>query len=371
MAYDFLAGVSQNLLNNISIQVYPSIKDKLEISGNILQPAAALVQWNTSAAPSFDLSANDTQNFKINVPSTLTITPQGGNASSEQLNLTGSCLTSIDGSGNLRFSISDIAFNSADPFVIAFLNIKKQDIINLVANLLATINIPLGPVEGITFNGYATQIDNSVFYAAGSVSGGGAFSSPGIGGDLGLILSNTIMQTIVANQWWSRTPKSFRPNSDLTINLNSYGFDVAGNQMVLTLNLSGGYELDEGLGNADWSVSIDPVTVLININIDANNNVVLAGGSVSTPGVSFNPENFLATVTSIATGDLIGLIISQVISNDIPGTISSYLSGTIFTIPVLHETFQGISFSVAPTNLTLSVSNSQVVITGSAKASVG
>jgi len=370
MSDDFLAGLGQAQLNQISTAIYPSIASKLTISGDITQPVAASLTWNVTQPPTFDLGSGVSQNFNVNIVGTLSITPQQGSSSSEPLGATAVCSVQIGGNGVLGFNVNDLTFTSQDVYVKAFADAKKQAAINLVESLLETVQIPLGPVEGITFNGYAAEVRNGVLYAAASISGNASVDQDlNVGNGLAIAMSNALMQMVVANVWWPNAPKTFRPNDDITINLNSYSFSVANSQMNIVLSLSGSMSIDEWLGDADWDIDISPVVAQINISIDANRNVNLAGGSVSTPDVSINPDNFLATVTSIFTAGLVNLIISQVIQNQIPGSIAQHLSGSIFQIPILTESFQGINFRFIPTNLALQVNGDQVNITGSIAAS--
>lgn len=373
MSDDFLCGLSQDLLNQISSSIYPSIASKLVVSGTITQPTAASLTWSVTQAPTFDLGSGIGQTFEIGIVGSLAITPQSGSPTSEPLGATVTCTVQISGSGGLGFNVNDLTFNSQDPFVKAFADAKKQDAINLIESLLETVQIPLGPVEGVTFNGYAAEVRNGVLYAAASVSGNASVDQDldVSQGGLALSLSSPLLQMVVANVWWPNTPKTFYPNSDITINLNGYQFIATDSQIGLALSLNGSMSIDEWLGDADWDIDISTVNVMIGITIDANRNVNIAGGSVSTPDVSLDPSNFLATITSIFTAGIVNLIISQVIQNQIPGSIAQHLSGTIFTIPILTESFQGINFSFTPTNLVLQIAGDQVNVTGGVIASAG
>ena len=125
-----------------------------------------------------------------------------------------------------------------------------------------------------------------------------------------------------------------------------------------------------GIGTAKWNIDIGTVHVTLNISIDDKNNVNLAGGSVSTPSVSIKPDNFLATITSIAAGPIVTLLLNEVVANMIPGQIKDHLAGTIYTVPTVSSSFQGVDFSLTPDKLSLTVNGSEVDVRGSASVSV-
>ncbi|RMB08008.1 hypothetical protein [Eilatimonas milleporae] len=374
MSTDFLAGVNASLLNDTSTSLFPSIKDKIGGTSTItVEGVKVSVTWSLTEAPVFDFSQSGTAAFKVDLSLGISVTPEGGKPSSTKVPATADAQAAITGSGDLSFSVTDMTFNSEDPFLQKVLDIKKPEIIGQVQSLLSAIQLPIGPIEGTSFQGYAVAVVSDALNVGATISGGASISSSAptstdLG--LGLVLSNGLMQNVVRNVWWNHTEKSFRPNSDTTVNINGYSFSVSGGRLNLALNLGGKYELDVGIGTAKWNIDIGTVHVTLNISIDDKNNVNLAGGSVSTPSVSIKPDNFLATITSIAAGPIVTLILNEVVANMIPGQIKDHLAGTIYTVPTVSSSFQGVDFSLTPDKLSLTVNGSEVDVRGSASVSV-
>lgn len=368
---DFLAGVSQDQLNQISIAIFPGIKDKLTGTSSSTDPDVTAT-WAVATPPVFDLCNDGSQDFALKLD--LTISLQAGTAkpTSETVQATGACSVAINGDGVLNVHLNDVAFATTDPFLMAVLEARKAAIISTLDTLLRTVNVPVGPIENLTFHGYATQIRNRALYVGGGLSGAPTIETElPIGPGFAVQLSNTLMQAVVAQSWWANTPKSFRPNSDVTVDLRGYAFNVSNGRMSLTLGLGGDIYLDELVGTAHWSINISPVHVDVTVAIDDHRKVNIVGGGVSTPSVSTTPENALAVISSCLSMGVLNDVINIIISQKIPGSIQSHLNGTVFTVPVISESFQGVSFSLTPKDLVLQVTGDTVVIQGAVGASVG
>lgn len=365
MSDDFLAGVSQEQLNQLSTEIFPSIREKLTQTSTIGDFGVTLT-WAVTSPPSFVLSQFSTNQFEVVVLVCFKInTPQEEQAP-ENITARGRCEVTISGEGRLGILLSDLSLEVSDLFTKQILNSKKPEIIAVLDQYLSAIEIPLGPVEGVTFLGYATQVRNGVLYAAASVSGDATIDRElTIGSGFGISISNALMQIVVLNTWWAGTPKSFRPHKDVTIHLNSYSFEVANGQLTLYLRMSGEVKIDTGIfGTARWSLSISTVVVNIEVGFDDDLNVVLSGGSVSRPDISADAKNLAAKITKMIVP--MGTITASLVEEKIPGSIRDHLSGTVYTVPVLSEAYEGVAFTVTPCDLSLDVDGSLINVYGSA-----
>lgn len=371
MSSDFLVGIDQTLLNNISAEIYPGIKEKLSQTSDI--PNLKLkATWSVDAPPKFDLSKDSSGAFDLNLSIKILATPDsGGQPTSETVPVSGSCVANIKGDV-VVFSLQDFTFQ-ADPFLTAIVDAKKGEIISMVNNLLQGLQIKLGPVTGVSFSNYAWQIKGGAFYTAGSINGAASIDNtlPPLNNNLlGISLSEALVKTVVQNTWWASAPKTIHASSDVTVNLNGYSLSVT-DKINISLSLGGDVYVDEGLATAHWSLNISTVNISLNISIDQSNNVVMAGGSISTPTVILVPANWLAGIESVGAGLIGNIVVDAVVSNQVPGGIRQYLNGKVFPIPDVSENFQGVNLKITPKNLEISVNNGRVQVIGTASASVG
>ena len=369
MPSDFLAGVSEDLLNQASSEVYPGIKSELTETSSIPELDVA-VTWAVTAAPVFELDIGTGDIFAMTVECQLDVTPDGGTEVTTPLSASLTCKVSMDGDGILEFFIKDILYDTEDEFLDAILLAKKEAIVSKLDSLLNTIKVPIGQVEGVTFNGFATEIRNSVLYAAGSLSGDASVDQElTVDSGFGISVSNELMQSVVENTWWADSDSTFKKDT-LKISLDSYGFDVDDGELILSLELSGTLTLDLFLGTARWEVIVSPVTVKLEVDIDSDGNVTIESDSISDVAVVLSPDNFgagLSSVTAPFTFTAIGLFIGEALQSQ----LEEYLDQTVFTVPVIKESFGGIEFSVTTSDLGIEVNGSQIDITGSAAVTVG
>lgn len=367
MSTDFIGSTSQALLNSVSQSIFPNIKSKLGGTSHLTQPASLTVTWAVQTAPVFDLSGNG-PGFRVNLSLSLTITPDGGKPDTVYPDATASAKASISGSGTLSFFVTDLTFSTQDSFVKAVLDAKKNDIAETVNGLLSSLTIPLGPINGITLAGYAAGVSSGVAYAAGGLSTPVSINQHlNVGSGFSIALSEALMQQAVKTLWWDKVDKTFSPGSGVTVHLNGYSASVSNGSLNLRLNLSGTYEL----GPATWDIDIDTVTATLSLSVDAERNIKITGGNVSRPSVNISPANFWAYVASIGAsiiGEIVVLILDKVVGGAIQSSINSNLNQTLFTVPVLNGTFDGVNLTVTPVDLSIGGSGSQIVLSGTAVA---
>lgn len=361
---DFFASVSQHLLNAASKSLFPSIRSKLQGSSSYENITAS---WSITDAPTFDLSQpQDGRTFQIG----LSVHIEAG-SDKAPVPTTGICALSISGDGNLSVELNDLTFNTDDKFLSAVLSAKKQDIIGTVDQVLDLIKVPIGPIAGVTFNGYSRGISNDAVNVMGSLGYPGASDAASVGtasDGFRIGMSRNLIYGAVKSLWWDTTDKTIRPNKDVVIHLNSFDVKVSGDSYSLTLDLSGDIYVDVWFAEAHWSISISTVTIGMNLSIN-DQNVMVTAGSVSKPDVTISPANALAWATTLPFGGasaIIELILSDVIAGKIPDAIRSAMNTPVFTVPTITETFQGISVNITPKDLSIGVMNDEILITGQA-----
>lgn len=236
----------------------------------------------------------------------MTITSKDGTATTATMGVNANCWATIGASGKLSFSVSDLSFATTDRFVIAALSAWNADIPGKVNGLLSAICIPLGPVSGVTFAGYAVSVTEGSAYAAGGLV------APVTSG-FSITLGEPLVQQAVANLWWNNVQKHYSA-SGADVSLNSYTAAVSNGNVVLTLYLGGNYDS----AGAEWDISIDPVTVSLPLQVGANCNIKIGCGTVSRPNVSLDPSNWLAYAYSIA-GGIVATIITSTLNDVISG----------------------------------------------------
>ncbi|AHL36878.1 hypothetical protein CD58_14945 [Pseudomonas brassicacearum] len=366
MSTDFIAGLSQSLLNNASESIFPTIAPKLGDTANIPEANASLT-WSVSAPPTFSLAASGSgQTFMVSMPVELSVTVTGGDPTSSTVGANASARATVDGNGVVRLSVTDINFVTDDPFVNEILDALKSDIASRVNSLISAIAIPLGPVNGITFAGYALLIDGGNAYAAGGLFSPVAISQkqPPSNGGFNLVLTEPLIQQVVANLWWSTVQKTYSA-SGAVVHLNSYNASVNNGNLTLTLNLSGSYSL----GPADWDISISPVTATLQVVVDAQRNIRISGGSVSRPSVNITPSNFWAWMATLGGGVISSItlaILNDVVGGQIQETIQGQLAQSLLQIPDLSGNFEGFTLQVTPQNLNITGVGNQILLTGTA-----
>ncbi|MGA8133077.1 hypothetical protein EXW72_04450 [Pseudomonas sp. BCA14] len=366
MSTDFIAGLSQSLLNNASESIFPTVGPKLGDTTSIPEINASLT-WSVSAPPKFALAASGSgQTFLVSMPVDLTVTVTGQDPTSSTVGANASARATINGNGVVRLSVTDISFVTNDPFVLGVLNAKKSDIASKVDSLISAISIPLGPINGITFAGYALLIEGGNAYAAGGLSSPVAISQkqPPADGGFNLVLTEPLIQQVVANLWWSTVQKTYSA-SGAVVHLNSYSASVNNGNLTLTLNLSGEYSL----GPADWDISISPVTATLQVVVDAQRNIRISGGNVSRPSVSITPSNFWAWMATLGGGVISAItlaILNDVVEGQIQETIQGQLTQSLLQIPDLSGNFEGITLKVSPQNLNITGVGNQILLTGTA-----
>lgn len=371
MSTDFIGAVSQDLLNRASQSVFPAIGAKLGDTSRVDELKLQLA-WAVAQPPEFILTSNDSgQTFLLNLIVALTITPDGGTATSEHVNVQATAAAAIDGSGRISLHVTDLHFQTSDAFVLAALNAKKADIWTQINSLIATFSIPLGPIGGIQFGGYGLSIDGGMACAAGGLSMPVSIGMrPPIGSGFGLLLSEPLMQTVIRDLWWNSAQKQFSSDG-ADVSLTGYQAQIGGGQIVLTLFLGGSYSKDLFLGTARWDINISPVQAILRLTMDENRNLRIVGGPVSHPTVSVTPANFLATTVSIFTMGIIDVVMNEIIAGQVQQQIQQNLSQTLMQIPILTYDFQGISFHVTPQNLVVGGGGNMILITGDASVTAG
>lgn len=365
MSTDFIAGLSQSLLNRASQSIFEVIKGKLGDSSPVpdLKLTAA---WWVDQPPVFNLVAGPSgQTFLVDVVLNLQITPDGGKPNQSTANATATARATFDGSGIVRFSVVDLSFSNADPFVLAVLEAKKSDIAGKVNGLIGAIAVPIGPFGGITFNGFNVLIGGGVAYAAGGLAQPVVINQrqPVADDGFNIVLAESLIQQVVAI-WWNNVPKDYSA-SQATVHLGGYSAAVVNGQVVLTLYLGGSLSL----GDARWDIDIDPVTATVALAFDSDRNLRITGGSVSRPSVSIKPANFWAWLATIAGGLVSAItvaILNNVVGGKIQDSINDQLAQKLMQIPDLSGTFEGITITVSPRALALSGMGNQFLVTGTA-----
>lgn len=368
MSADFIGRLGPELLNNASRSIFPTIKPKLGDTTYV--PELHLtVTWGASSPPTFDLNTGDPdQTFAVHMPVDLTIQPDGGKASTGTVDVAAKARATIDGNGVLHFSITDLSFATVDPLLLAVLNAKKHDIADKINALISAIAVPLGPIQGITFAGYAILIDGNA-YAAGGLSAPVRIDrTPVIIGDaFNVLFSQALIQRVVDVLWWSTVEKTYSA-SGATVHLNGYNATVHDGQVVLNLYLSGDYSA----GPATWDIDISPVTAVMRVVVDAQNNVRIDGGTVSRPSVDIKPSNFWAWMATLGAPVIMAIttaIIENVVEGKIQSSIQAQLNQTLLQIPELTGDFEGVTIKVVPQGLAISGQGNQITLSGTAAVS--
>lgn len=362
MGADFLAGISQALLEKASAALFPKIKDKLGGTSTISNPSAT-ISWGVTAAPTFSLSSAESQSFDTHVSLSVGATPEGGTKVTETVAATASTTVSINGAGKLGLHVADITFATSDPFLQAVLNAKKSDIGATIDSILARIEIPVGPVAGVTFHGYAAGVVNGGLYAAGSLGGPASIQALDTGSGFQVQLSEALVLTLVQTLWWNnpQTSKHFDAHG-ASVDLKSYSASVSNGQLHLNLSIGGRYSW----GHAHWDLRVDTVHAKLDFDIKNYKELWIDHGSTNKPGVSLHPSNFWATIATIALGPVIAAI-QLVIYEKLPGDIKDHLDRKVFTVPTLTETFEDVPITVTPSGISIKGAGSSLLLSGNAE----
>ncbi|NKB45066.1 MAG: hypothetical protein GKS03_12390, partial [Alphaproteobacteria bacterium] len=138
MPSSFTVIISQLLLNQLSDEIYPSIKDKLTQTSSI--PALDVsVTWTIVKPPDFELGRDQSTSFILNVAIDLTVTPTGGSPTTTPLQTLATCDISISTDGKLGIAVSNLHFFTDDPFLKEILEAEKIAIISMLQEVLQTI----------------------------------------------------------------------------------------------------------------------------------------------------------------------------------------------------------------------------------------
>ncbi|MFN3945399.1 MAG: hypothetical protein ACK4K7_10760 [Allosphingosinicella sp.] len=364
MSADFILSFSAAFLNRASQSVFPAIQPKMSRSGTI--PSMQLtVSWGVSAPPQFQFTgAGGGQMFTLTMPLDVTTTPDGGPSQQGTSDVVASCRAIVVAAGSVQFSVADISFTSADPFLQAVLNAKKADITAQVNDFVSTLAIQLNVIDGVHFAGYALQIGQGQGAAAGGLQMPVTIPpTPGLSTDFAAYISQPLLQYIVQTTFWAQVPKDYSA-SGADVHLNGYEAGLANGQLWLNLHLSGTYSS----AGADWDIDIGTVNVNLNIAVDGRS-LVIRGGDVSRPSVSLNPSNWLAWVYTIGGGivtAIITAILNDVIGGKIQDSIRGNLNRTLMDVPVLNGAFEGVNITLTPRDLAVAGQGSQLVLTGNA-----
>lgn len=365
---DFYASVSEGMLNATSLSLFPSIRSMLTRSSFY---DGIIVTWTITEAPRFDLS-NPQGGSNFQVVLAIDIDAGSGHAFVETI---GNCALAISGNGDLSVDLNDLSFMTNDQVLSPVLRAKKTEIMFAVDQVLDLIKVPIGPIEGVTFNRYHCDISHHAINVGGDIlpwqlpiPDASSVGPASYGFRIGI--SQALIVSVINNLWWEPLDKTFRPNRDVVIHLNNYSLDVTDNSFGISLDTSGDVYVGPSGAEAHWGISISTIHIGLNISVDENRNVSLTAGSVNTPDVSISPKNFLAHVESIGIGEIINFILSEVIAGKIPDGIRDALKDFQYTVPSISETFQGVSVNITPTDLRASVMNRQILVTGQANVNV-
>jgi hypothetical protein len=355
-SYDFLAGITVGPLNNAIVQVFPQITNSL--SGGYSSEGLT-IEWQIEKYPTFNIPGSDNGTFTVEAPLKVKAI-QGHTPSTAGATLTIECQISVNGSGVVSFSANDVKTFSTDRLLQIILSTQKPQILSAIQNILDCVQIPVGPIEGISFSSYKATVSYwTLLVGAGLPGTELSLPDPSpFSGGFGVVMSKNLLAQFVNNNWWANQPRSYRPNKDCTIDVNGYQFDLT-TEMSITLDFSGDIELDEGVGTARWSIDISPVTAVLDLSVQ-DKKIHISAGGVTKPHVSTHAKNFLAKVTSIAFN--VGKAVDGAISNGVQSRIQGQLDRDIFTVPVIPEQIGGYSFTITPTDLDIEIKDSGYIM---------